>query len=664
MFTLLKNSWQLTPINFNPSAAPTNLQHILKERATATGEDNIGYIGFVVTAIVNNVQSEQSQRLVVGPVNIAKNTIEINWQSFIKFGSFNSDFNSDFDIGSVKSTGHYEIYATLFKADADTLDDADVGFIGRTEDLKFNYEVSIPDFSQRPVVPKDFFSSENNYPKLSTIMHQRRLYVGTKEQPLTVFGSRIKEFADFNITYGDDSAFEFTIDSEENNEIISLLTVNRGLFLFTEKAIWLLRSNTGGGINVNNAVNEKESETGVNPAVKPTNILNSIVYLSNLDKTVRGLIPTDRPDHYSTADLGVYSYHLFKDNIVSWTFAGNPHRLLWAVRNDGMLLSCTYAPDHQVAAWSKHETMGKFKDVQSVIEKDIDRVYLIVERGSKHYVERFSKRNINYLEEACPLDASVRYEGEIVEESLQILEGTKLGTTLDAEENDLLVTPDAIYKYTGEKNQGVSCLEEVSRLKKTAFAFNNVLTYPANSCKIYKAHTIYNRKHFIDFINASDKPKLLTVNPTTREVEINQFEITENITAGENRRVFVAGYSFPSRLETLPIVPFVQDGAGNIVVNKPVSINSVSLRVVNSMLPQVGLNKDPSYDIQIYNKNKNELATAITERTTIAGNWELDATLSISSVDQLITVSGIVIDLDYGFEKRERNVSNLHIAGI
>ena len=68
------------------------------------------------------------------------------------------------------------------------------------------------------------------------------------------------------------------------------------------------------------------------------------------------------------------------DRIVSWAWASIPFSALWAVRSDGKLLCCTYLPEHDMIAWSLHETDGEVESVETITEDGEDRVYMIVNR--------------------------------------------------------------------------------------------------------------------------------------------------------------------------------------------------------------------------------------------------------------------------------------------
>lgn len=119
-------------------------------------------------------------------------------------------------------------------------------------------------------------------------------------------------------------------------------------------------------------------------------------------------------------DLTLLSRHLFaKHQIVDWTYQEDPWSVIWAVRDDGKLLSLTYVREQEVWAWALHETAGLVESIACIPEGDEDAVYLVVRRqtgdGTWHrYIERMASRQLTFDEndEADPA-ANVFLDGAV-----------------------------------------------------------------------------------------------------------------------------------------------------------------------------------------------------------------------------------------------------------
>ena len=83
--------------------------------------------------------------------------------------------------------------------------------------------------------------------------------------------------------------------------------------------------------------------------------------------------------------------------------------------DDGSLVSLTYIKEHEVWAWTRHETDGVFEDVTVVAEGLEDVPYFIVRRKiggvDRRYVERMQTRLFEKVEDAFFVDSGLTYSG-------------------------------------------------------------------------------------------------------------------------------------------------------------------------------------------------------------------------------------------------------------
>ena len=309
-----------------------------------------------------------------------------------------------------------------------------MGLIGEiSADLSpsFLYDFITPDFSRQPKRPNNPFDGTGDWPSTIAIFQQRRVYASTDNQPSTLFFSHIGFFDDFSLTEFPDGSFELELDSKYFDRINHMIPMQVGLLLFSERDVYLVTSAGNSGITLSTAVSRNELESGARRDVQPINVLKNVVFMSNLDGSPRALAPTPQSDsQLITQDLALLNQHLFdKSDVIAWTYAGRNDRIIWAVRADGVLLSCTYAPEHQVSAWCKHSTRGRFLDVQAVYEPDADTVYMVVERGQHSFIEYFPAPS-KCSELGTAVDAAVETPKILVRRELEIadyVDGVKQG---------------------------------------------------------------------------------------------------------------------------------------------------------------------------------------------------------------------------------------------
>lgn len=234
----------------------------------------------------------------------------------------------------------------------------------------------------------------------TVVFHQQRLdWARTDSKPNTVFGSQTGNFENHNTSYPlrDDDAFEFTINSNQVNEI-NWMTALTELILGTTGGEWQM---SGGGqldaITPSNVNIVNQSQWGSN-AIQPVRIGNTALFVQGSGKVVRDLTFSFEVDGYTGNDLTILASHLFRNyGIRAWAYQQSPDSILWVVREDGVLLGLTYIREHQIWAWHRHETDGEFESVASYRETDgTDEVYFVVRRyidGSYvRYIERLAER--------------------------------------------------------------------------------------------------------------------------------------------------------------------------------------------------------------------------------------------------------------------------------
>lgn len=267
------------------------------------------------------------------------------------------------------------------------------------------------------------------YPALSNIFQQRQIYASTENQPITIWGSRIKQFSNFNSSplVLDDDSFEFDLDTPAVAPIVHLLTTRGGLLAMTQKDVWLMNGGSPGEpMTPTNALAEPQSYTGVRPEPKPLPISNDLLFVEGKGHAVRMLTYNEISRVYGSEDKSILSNHLFgrgKD-IVRWAYQESPFKVVWCVREDGALLAFTSVRSEEVFAWTPGGTQGQFVDLVGLREGDADRIYVVVRRrvagGWAKFIERMDLHDYINVEDAFCVDAGLKLTGQYPDGELTI----------------------------------------------------------------------------------------------------------------------------------------------------------------------------------------------------------------------------------------------------
>lgn len=292
------------------------------------------------------------------------------------------------------------------------------GYLGSAEGTTFNDIGLDPDITDTPPQSKNLFLGEGNYPSTVNYFQQRKLFASSINNPESTWGSRTGQFNNFyssNPLQSDDS-LNFDLAGKRVNRIKHILDLGRLVYLTSEGELAV--GSDDGILDASQPVNIKTSSYNGCGDLAPILINNSAVYLQARGSIVRDLKFNIDSNGFDGEDLTIFSSHLFEGHtIVAWAYQKNPHSIIWAVRDDGILLGCTYIREQQLLAWHRHDLDGGFVEDACVIPEGAnDSLYITVLRTvdgeTRRYIERMSARSFSDVTEDCTiLDSFLTYDG-------------------------------------------------------------------------------------------------------------------------------------------------------------------------------------------------------------------------------------------------------------
>lgn len=317
-----------------------------------------------------------------------------------------------------------------------------------------------------------------NYPATSAMIQQRRVFAGTENYPGTLFGSRVGDPPNFfssGLNLATDP-YALTLDSEQLTPIRFIMPYPEGLFVFQDTGVTQVRGIDDGVIKVGSTKAQELTEDGA-ARLQPIQIKRDYLYLNTARTSVYALGPSNIPQYYVPQDISIFSEHYFRaDNpIVSWTWAKSPHKLLWAARSDGTFLSLAYVSEQEVTAWSDHSTQGFVEDIETVLENEIDRPYMIVQRQIggvwRRYIERMALREVLSPDEMWAVDCGLRTNLTYPAATITVQENNSFGYS----SND----PNVIVRFVAAdaavfNSNSVGKIVRVGEARGTVIAYINV----------------------------------------------------------------------------------------------------------------------------------------------------------------------------------------------
>lgn len=416
-------NWTFTQISFNsPVSAPSGITGSVTSSTTA----NTWY-SYEVTAVdLNGNESTPSPAL-----DLLNNDISIN------AGSNTITWTS-----SGTGVSQYNIYAAT--PAFTTSPYVDPGFTGvpygligssATSGVKFIDTNIVPDFTTPPPIHANPFATNLTYPGVAQYFQQRLVYAYQLSAPDTynMSQSGLYNNFDYGIPTVDSDAITGTPWGIQVNGIQWMIPTITGLLTFMGNGVWIINGGNSVAITPSDQNAQAQSQIGCSATVPPLFIGLHVLYVQAKNSIVRDIAFNFLYNVFTGEDITILSNHLFLGYTLSqWAYSEEPYKVVWAVRNDGKMLSLTYIKEQQIQGWARHDTNGLFTSVCSVIEPPInedvsfsieppiDAVYAIVQRyivGTPaapagvwaYYTERMNNRIWQNIEDCFCVDAGLFY---------------------------------------------------------------------------------------------------------------------------------------------------------------------------------------------------------------------------------------------------------------
>lgn len=267
-------------------------------------------------------------------------------------------------------------------------------------------------------------NSGTNNPAVPTFFQQRLVLANTSQGVQTFYMSQPGSYYNFNVTkpVEPDNAITGSIVSGQLNEIKSAVPVPVGLILLTSRSAWLINSGSAGNAAVTPIDISANAHSYNGASDLPPIVANfDILFVQAKGSIVRDLTFNFYAQIYTGTDISVLSSHLFYGHtLTEWCWAEEPFKVVWAVRDDGVMLTLTFLKEQELIGWAQQTTNGLFKSVATVTEPvsfgSVDAVYTVVQRTingqTLKYIERVVERIFpNGDNDAWCVDAGIQYVG-------------------------------------------------------------------------------------------------------------------------------------------------------------------------------------------------------------------------------------------------------------
>lgn len=266
-----------------------------------------------------------------------------------------------------------------------------------------------------------------NYPSVVQFHEDRLTFAGPPQSPQRIDMSNSGLYDIFSPsalldgTVVDSNACSFTLSSNQVNAIRWLASDSNGLLIGTAGGEWLLSPAASGGVITPTNVNAKQSSLNGSSTTVPIRVGNETIFNQIGGKRIRQMVYDYYSNGFQGTDLSFRASHLTVGGFKQFAFQRTPQPIVWALRNDGKLISILYDRSEQDkpqdCGWALHSIAGD-AIVQSIcvipsVDGSRDELWLAVQRTINGSTACYTERMTKFWEEgdatAYDLDGTTEY---------------------------------------------------------------------------------------------------------------------------------------------------------------------------------------------------------------------------------------------------------------
>lgn len=251
------------------------------------------------------------------------------------------------------------------------------------------------------------YSDANGWPVAPVFHEERLVFAGARIRPARLDGSKTGDFETFTPGVNDGDAFSYNTGTRKVFWLASTSVLAGGAL----GGAFVGRTDAAGApispTNFQVKANGRASAAAIRPLV-----LDDVVYLHRHRRKLFAYRYALESDRFEPTELTLFADHITGTGLRQLSYQEQPFGIIWAPRDDGQLVGCTYLPEQDVIAWHRHplgRSLGGGAQVRTLCcipAKDsggagADVLYL----GVRRIIDGQERRYIEVLEPPMPMDA-------------------------------------------------------------------------------------------------------------------------------------------------------------------------------------------------------------------------------------------------------------------
>lgn len=235
------------------------------------------------------------------------------------------------------------------------------------------------------------FSDSTGYPTCVCV-HENRLFLGFKKY---VFMSVSGQFNNFQLTDKDNTVLDtygasIVLNMEKSNGVLWLYSDFQLLCGANSEEYTIKADNYGTALTPKNITAKVSSREG-SEFIPPVMLDNGVIFVKKFGRKIISFAYSAETLSYLNSNLSRFSEEITFGKIWEMSFCNDLQPVLWIIKENGELLSCTLSSVENVVAFARHNINGDVVSICSVPEGEREALYLLVRRQidgqTKFYLE-------------------------------------------------------------------------------------------------------------------------------------------------------------------------------------------------------------------------------------------------------------------------------------
>ncbi len=240
------------------------------------------------------------------------------------------------------------------------------------------------------------WSDVRGYPRAISMFELRIIYGGSRNNPQTVWGTKVDDFEDLGLGASlDTDGLRYTFASPEQNAIQWIIGHNR-MLIGTTGGEWTMgATNSDDPLTPSNIRISRHASYG-SKYLQASSVNDVVLFVQRIGLKIREFVEDDIAAtlKYKAPDLTLLAKHITEGEVIQTAYSQQPDSVFWTVTGKGRIAGMTYEREQNIAGWHRQETDGEFESVATIYGPTGDEVWVTVKRTingvTKRYVERLN----------------------------------------------------------------------------------------------------------------------------------------------------------------------------------------------------------------------------------------------------------------------------------